>query len=95
MKDVRRGYCEEDAVLFGRKAMAELCECARDITYLLNRGYPFKNAVTFTGNHYQLAKRQRDALMRACASDEMVRKNSLHVFLKAVRFMWTDSMRLC
>ena len=73
MKDVRRGYCDEDAVLFGRKAMVELCECARDITYLLNRGYPFKNAVTFTGNHYQLAKRQRDALMRACASDEMVR----------------------
>ena len=72
MKDIRRGYCEDDPVLFGKKAYPVLSACAEDITYLLNRGYPFRQAVTFTGNHYQLAKRQRDAMMRVCASDEML-----------------------
>lgn len=73
MKDVRRGYCEEDKFLFAGREKEKLSECGRDITYLLNRGYPFRQAVTFTGNHYQLHKRQRDALLRMCASDEMVR----------------------
>ena len=72
MKNVRRGYHEEDLKLFGGQAHAVLSACADDITYLLNRGYPYKSAITFVGNHYLLAERQRNALMRICVSDEML-----------------------
>ena len=73
MKNVRRGYCEDDVKQFGEEAMKKLFPCAEEITYLLNRGYPYKSAITFTGNHYLLSERQRNALMRMCASDEMRR----------------------
>ncbi len=73
MKTVRRGYHEEDRQLFGEEAKAALSICADDITYLLNRGYPYKSALTFVGNHYLLAERQRNALMRICASDAMLK----------------------
>ena len=74
MKDVRRGYHEEDHKLFGEEACRTLSVCAEDITYLLNRGYPYKSAITFVGNHYLLAERQRTALLRVCAGDEMLQK---------------------
>lgn len=73
MKSVRRGYHEEDRKLFGEEARTVLSVCADDITYLLNRGYPYKSAITFVGNHYLLAERQRNALMRICVSDEMLK----------------------
>lgn len=69
MKNVRRGYCEDDERLFGSQAMPVLSKCAEEIVWLLNRGYPFKPAVTFTANHYLLAGRQRNALMRMVADD--------------------------
>ncbi len=73
MKDIRRGYHEEDRKLFGEDARRILSLCADDVTYLLNRGYQYKSAITFVGNHYLLAERQRSALLRICASDEQVR----------------------
>ncbi len=73
MKNVRRGYHEEDHQLFSEQTLPLLSSCADDITYLLNRGYPYKSAVTFVGNHYLLAERQRNALMRICVSDEMLK----------------------
>ena len=73
MKNVRRGWHEEDLKLFGSDARQLLSVCADDITYLLNRGYPYKSAVTFVGNHYLLAERQRNALMRICVNDEMLK----------------------
>ena len=77
MKHVRRGYHEEDHKLFGSDASNMLSACAQDITYLLNRGYPYKSAITFVGNRYLLSERQRNALMRICASDEMLRVRRL------------------
>ena len=73
MKNVRRGYCEDDEKLFGREAMPVLSKCGEEIVWLLNRGYPFKPAVTFTANHYLLAERQRNALMRMVADDESLK----------------------
>jgi len=73
MKNVRRGYHEEDHQLFSEQTLPLLSSCADDITYLLNRGYPYKSAVTFVGNHYLLTERQRNALMRICVSDEMLK----------------------
>ncbi len=74
MKDIRRGYHEDDHKLFGEDACRILSSCADDITYLLNRGYGHKQAITFVGNHYLLSERQRTALMRITCSDEMYRK---------------------
>ena len=71
MKNVRRGYCKEDAQQFAGESLRTLSLCAEDLVYLLNRGYPFKSALTFTANHYLLSERQRSAMMRMCASDAM------------------------
>jgi hypothetical protein len=48
-----------------------------EIHWLLDRGYPIKNAVTFVGNHYMLSNRQRLALTRATSSTAslLVRKS--------------------
>ncbi len=75
MKDTRRGWHEEDIQRFTGDAHHILSLCAKDITYLLDRGYPYKSAVTFVGNHYLLTERQRNALMRICSSAEM--KNTI------------------
>lgn len=72
MKNVRRGYCAEDTVLFGEEACRILTRCADDIKYLLERGYPFRSALTFVCNHFLLQERQRNALLRVCASEEML-----------------------
>lgn len=73
MKNVRRGYHEEDEQLFGPEACTALSACAKDIVYLLNRGYPYKTVLAFTGNRYRLTERQRTALMRMCASAQHLR----------------------
>lgn len=73
MKNIRRGYHEEDLKLFGKEALPVLSACAEDIVYLLDRGYPYKTVLAFTGNRYCLTERQRTALMRICASGEHMR----------------------
>ncbi len=72
MKNVRRGYCEEDNVQFAGESLRTLSACAEDVIYLLNRGYPYKSVIEFAGNHYRLTQRQRNALMRMCAPDEQI-----------------------
>ena len=72
MKHIRRGYNEEDSTSFGPEAMDVLNNCARDIVYLLDRGYPYKTVLNFVGNRHRLTERQRTALMRMCASHEML-----------------------
>lgn len=73
MKHTRRGWFEEDPVLFGKDALPLLSTCAEDIRYLLDRGYPFRTVITFVGNRHRLTERQRTALMRMCASEETIR----------------------
>jgi hypothetical protein len=41
-----------------------LREAARDLRYLLSRGYPQVGALTFVGNRYQLVKEDREVLAR-------------------------------
>ncbi|MCR5796222.1 MAG: DUF434 domain-containing protein [Solobacterium sp.] len=73
MKHIRRGYNEEDITGFGVEALPLLRICAEDIVYLLDRGYPYKSVLTFVGNRHKLTERQRTALMRMCASGEMLK----------------------
>lgn len=64
MQTVKRGYYPQDNRDFNGKALETLKSSARDLLYLLNRGYPIKPASTFIGNHYLLSERQRTALTR-------------------------------
>ena len=72
MKHIRRGYNKDDQRYFCGEALDTLSACAEDIVYLLDRGYPFKTVITFVGNRHRLTERQRTALMRMCASHEMI-----------------------
>lgn len=65
MEIVRRGFVANDEKLFSGKNLEILKTAQTDIFYLLNHDYPIKNAVTFVGNRYLLAERQRMALQRA------------------------------
>lgn len=76
-KMVKRGYVPKDRDEFTGEQLRRLQEAAKDTRYLLNRGYPVKNATTFIGNHYRLSERQRLALARSISSyqDINIRKS--------------------
>ncbi|BBF43623.1 hypothetical protein lbkm_2311 [Lachnospiraceae bacterium KM106-2] len=71
-KAVRRGYVEKDEIQFGVEAMEQMKKAAYEIHFFLNQGYDTKSATTFVGNHYLLSERQRLALARSIAPDEMI-----------------------
>jgi len=60
----RRGYLPSDEREFTGSSQETLRRAARELYFLLNHGYPVKNASTFIGNHYLLSERQRIALTR-------------------------------
>lgn len=72
MKTVARGYVPEDEKFFSDTVMPKLKQAAQDIIYLINHGYPIKNASVFVGNHYTLSERQRLALVRSVSSDKQL-----------------------
>lgn len=69
MESVRRGYVPEDEKQFNGKNVQQLRQAQQDLVYLLNHHYPMRQSVTFIGNHFQLSRWQRSALMRASCSD--------------------------
>ncbi len=71
-KTVKRGSSPGDMRDFSGPALATLKRSARDLYFLLNRGYPPPGAVTFIGNHYLLTERQRIALRRSVSSKEEI-----------------------
>jgi hypothetical protein len=66
--NARRGFVPEDTRNFSAPALKILREAAADCCHLLNRGYAMTQTLTFVGNHYQLSKRQRLAIMRSVTS---------------------------
>ncbi len=70
MSDSRRGFVPSDEKEFSEVAQRTLRMAQQEILYLLNRGYPIKNASTFVGNHYMLSERQRLAIVRASSRQE-------------------------
>jgi hypothetical protein len=80
MADSRRGFVPTDEKEFNKESQAVLRRVQRDILYLLEQGYPIKNASTFVGNHFMLSERQRLAIVRATAEKsvlELRRKKQL------------------
>ena len=67
----RRGYLPTDEKEF-KLQINTLRKAARDVRYLLEAGYPVKNATAFVGNHLLLSERQRLALARALATEESI-----------------------
>jgi len=76
-KKTRRGYVDTDEREFSEEHLIVLKNAQQEIHWLLDRGYPIKNAVTFVGNHYTLSNRQRLALSRATSPSVSIaeRKN--------------------
>lgn len=69
-KVVRRGYQKEDTYQFNGEEKTKLEKAAYELYFLLNQGYPIKQAATFIGNHYMFSERQRLALVRTISSLE-------------------------
>jgi len=94
-KDTRRGYVDTDEREFSEESLVILKKAQEEIHWLLDRGYPIKNAVTFIGNHYMLSNRQRTALTRATSSTTAikVRKNK-EVFECNNQIVYIDGFNL-
>jgi len=60
-----RGPHPQDAQLFGNGQLPRLRAAARELHWLLDRGYPPAPALRFCGDHHQLDRRQRMLLQRA------------------------------
>ncbi len=69
----RRGYMPSDEHEFVEQ-IDILRKAACDVGYLLDAGYPVKNATVFVGNHYLLSERQRLALARSVAPKDQAQK---------------------
>ncbi len=67
-KTVKRGYVPSDTKEFYGASVANLYEAAKDLQYLLDRGYRIKAASVMIGNHYMFSERQRLALVRAVST---------------------------
>lgn len=76
MADSRRGFVPTDEKEFNQKSILLLQKAQKDILYLLEQGYPIKNASVFVGNHYMLSERQRLAVTRATCENSAL--NSRH-----------------
>ncbi|MBQ4819981.1 DUF434 domain-containing protein [Aquimarina sp. MMG016] len=73
-----RGKEGSDDRLFGDTAMvAKLKEAAKDMCYLLSRGFAEKSSVQLVGNRYKLNSRQQKALMGMSSGEKSIlfRKN--------------------
>ena len=69
--DAKRGYTPEDERNFSPDAVERMRIASRHIQYLINEGYDLKQATVFVGNHFLLSERQRLAIMRSVASDQI------------------------
>jgi hypothetical protein len=72
MSDSKRGFVPSDELEFNPENQLLLRKAQQEILYLLERGYPMKSASTFVGNHYMLSERQRLAIVRATAQNDII-----------------------
>ncbi len=70
MSNHRRGFVPEDEKDFSDTSIVLLQKAQQELLYLVERGYPIKNASTFVGNHHMLSERQRLAIVRASGSSQ-------------------------
>jgi hypothetical protein len=69
-KRLHRGPHPADSTLFAAEQRPKLRQAAGDLCWLLSRGYAQPSALKLVGDRYQLAERQRMALLRSTCSDQ-------------------------
>jgi len=86
-----------DERLFGEKQIPALRAAAADLCWLLDRGYASPSATELVGNRYNLASRQRMALLRCvCSEDSVYQRQATQISLDTVRGkeLWIDGYNL-
>lgn len=92
-----RGPAPEDAALFATAQWPRLREAARDLCWLLDRGYAMPSAAELVGNRHALTARQRLALTRSvCAEVARQRRHAREVGPEALvgRELWLDGFNV-
>ncbi len=85
-KQSHRGKHPKDAHLFASHRIPTLRNAVKDLSFLLSRGYAEKAAQKLVGDHYQLALRQRRAVLGASCSDEArVRRHAHRLGMEDLR----------
>ncbi|HEX8237697.1 MAG TPA: DUF434 domain-containing protein [Abditibacteriaceae bacterium] len=77
-KRQHRGTHPEDKLLFAPVMLPRLCNAVADFSWLQGRNYAAKSALALVGDRYQLAQRQRLAVMRCACSDQARERRSKH-----------------
>lgn len=93
----RRGYVPKDDRYFSDRAQETLREASEHVCYLINHGYDLKQASTFVGDHFQLADRQRIAIMRSVATDaQLTNRRAKEVPIEGLRDreVWIDGFNM-
>ena len=94
-KNTRRGYVDADERDFSDESLVVLKKAQEEIHWLMDRGFPIKNAVTFVGNHYMLSGRQRLALTRATSSTvSIIERKKREVFSCGNQIVYIDGFNL-
>ena len=65
-----RGADQSDVKTFAEKHLRAMNQAVSDLSWLLGRGYSAVAALKLVGDHHQLTKRQRKALIRCACSDQ-------------------------
>jgi hypothetical protein len=73
-----RGKHAKDDRLFAEKWVGPLRRATIELSYLLSQGYAHDAALKLVGDHHQLEKRQRRAVLRAACSDESLQWRTAH-----------------
>lgn len=73
-----RGPHPEDEKLFRAESWPALRQATADFSLLLTRGYSSHAALKLVGDHFQLAERQRLAVLRSSCSDQSLMRRMAH-----------------
>ncbi|MCI1858362.1 MAG: DUF434 domain-containing protein [Sporolactobacillus sp.] len=89
-KNIRRGFVPADCRQFNRTNTDRLRRAQQDLIYLLNRGYPLPQCLTFIGNRFQFSARQRTALMRSSCSSANLANRTEKLRATPAGTLWID-----
>lgn len=92
-KRVHRGPHPEDPELFGGQWLGPLQRATSELCWLLDRDYSPVSALKLVGDRYQLAQRQRIAVMRcSCSRDAALQRMKRRVSASnlAGKTLWID-----
>ena len=90
----KRGYVPEDEKQITGTQLELLIKAAREVQFLLDRGYEIKPTTTFIGNHYMFSERQRLALARMVSPMERITERKSKELLQKEEKKLTKSVHI-